>query len=102
MRLPCSLAQALDSDMPLNALRIRMRPLRSRLVPVLAVALACYRSAPTVSALSPSRATLEVTVRPADRPTQPLPDARVVLRGLRDTLARAADDHGIASFPDVP
>lgn len=44
------------------------------------------------------RGWLDVVVRPADRPTQPLPGALVMLLIGRDTLHRITDDTGRASF----
>lgn len=45
---------------------------------------------------------LQIIVRPADRPTQPLPDAQVLLRmRQRDTVSRVTDEHGVASFDSL-
>jgi hypothetical protein len=48
------------------------------------------------------RGRLQVVVRPADRPTQPLADAQVLVRvGQRDTVSRVTDEHGFASFDSL-
>jgi Carboxypeptidase regulatory-like domain len=48
------------------------------------------------------RGRLEVVVRPADRPTQPLLEAQVVVRMGQLEVRRVTDDHGLASFDSLP
>ena len=49
------------------------------------------------------RGRLQVVVRPADRPTQPLVDAQVLVRsGQLDTVSSVTDEHGLASFDSLP
>ena len=48
------------------------------------------------------RGRLNVVVRPADRPTQGLFEAQVLVRnGQRDTVVRVTDEHGLASFESL-
>ena len=48
------------------------------------------------------RGRLDVIVRPADRPTQGVFDAQVLVRiGQRDTIVRVTDEHGLASFESL-
>jgi hypothetical protein len=46
---------------------------------------------------------VEVAIRSADRPTQALPEALVMIRvGARDTLRRNSDQRGVARFDTLP
>lgn len=66
---------------------------------------ACVRARPAVD--DPALAArplgrLQVVVRPAERPTQPLPEALVRVRmGQLDVVSRMTDEHGLASFDSL-
>ena len=49
------------------------------------------------------RGRLQVVVHPADRPTQPLFDAQVLVRmGQLAGVSKVTDEHGLASFDSLP
>lgn len=79
-----------------------MRYHRFGVAPMVLLMFACRASRPSIPPAPPSRGSLDLVVRPADRPTQGLADAQVLLRSQSDTFALAADDHGAVSFLDLP